>query len=123
MYSGIAGFFQFGVVSSIFTTVLGTTIANGFNAAYTISGVAMSLGIGLALRNLEAFGVIILVMSLLIRTVVVHQHAGFSPDVVNSYVFSLAYSIACMVRLRALIKQQVLVETTAEVLTSDAPRR
>lgn len=119
-YSGIAGFLRYGIINTIFTQVLGVSIANGFNATYLASGVAIFLGIGMGLRNLEAFGVIILIMSLLIRTIVVHHHAGFSPDVVNSYVFSLFYSIAGAVRLWSLIKRQVLVETTVEVLSRDA---
>lgn len=112
VYSGIAGFLRFGLVNGIFTEVLGQTLANTFNTAYLTSGLAIFFGIGLNRRNIEAFGVIILAMSLIVRSIVIHHHAGFSPDVVNNYAFASAFVTSCAVRLWSLIKRQTLVETT-----------
>jgi hypothetical protein len=115
VYSGIAGFLQFGLVNNIFSKMLGVVLANVFNSAYIASGAAMFMGVGLNRRNLEAFGVIMLAMSLVVRSVVVHHNVGFSPDVLNNYAFAAAFIVACAVRLWSLAKKQTLIETTEVV--------
>lgn len=111
VYSGIAGFLRFGMVNGIFNQVLGPLFANIFHATYLVSGVAIFFGIGLNRRNIEAFGVIILTMTLVVRSIVIHSHAGFSPDVVNNYAFAACFIASCGVRLWSLVTRQTLVET------------
>lgn len=103
-YSGITGIFRFGIVSNTFQDVVGSTIADIFNILYFIAGLAMFFGIGLQKKHFESFGIIIVATSALIRTIALAFFAGLSPAIINSYFFSVIFTLACYIRLKSLLR-------------------
>lgn len=110
-YNGIAGLMKCGIVNDVFVQGLGPVFATIFNAAYIFAGTCQFFGIGLNKRHVEALGVIILMMSLLVRATVLIYVVGFDTRVVNSYVFSAAFFVGLGVRLINLAQNQTLVAT------------
>ena len=111
IYSGVAGIMSWGLTNDIFKHALGHPLSDGFNLAYIMAGLAFYFGIGLNQRNIEAFGLILAIASLTARSVVIFNVTRFSPEVVNSYVYTAGFSVACVVRLHSLAQHRTLVET------------
>ena len=106
VYSGVTSLFNFGIVSNVITNALGTFAAAAFNILFVISGVAIYYGIGRSRGNVEGAGVILLAMSLLVRSLATGWVLGLSPVIFNSYILNGTLIVACMVRLVLLIKVQ-----------------
>lgn len=115
VYNGVSGILSYGAVPKIFEQMLGYKFSLVFNIAYVISGLLMYLGIGLNRRNVEAFGVIIIMMSLSIRSLVVFFDVGFYELVVNSYVFATTFLISAAVRVYSLFAGITIIESQSKV--------
>lgn len=111
VYSGIAGIVSFGPVNDAFRQVLGHKKSIIFNVGFLVAGLALYFGLGLAKRNIEAFGLITIIMSLLVRVIAVFSIAGISSSLFNNYVYAFAFIFACIIRARSLFTRKTLVET------------
>jgi hypothetical protein len=121
VYAGLTGILDFGITSKIFQDVVGNTVAFVFNIGYIVAGLSVYFGIGTCQRNIEAFGLIALITSALIRTVSIGYVAGFNPVIFNSYVFSLVFIIACIVRLHHILNKATVLAIQDELYTSVHP--
>lgn len=108
-YAGTAGLFNFGLTPSIFEQVVGPIVALIFNVAYAIAGLSMFFGLWLARKEIESFGLIVVMTSALIRQIAVGYVAGFSSVIFSGYVFAAIFIAACSIRLRQL-KNIVIIE-------------
>lgn len=110
VYSGLVAFFGWGIVNDVFLKVLGSTVANLFNFAYVIAGLCLYFGIGLDKVNFYALGLILISMSLIIRSIAVFYFLGLDPTIFNNYVFSLAFLVACGVRIWNIMASRGVIE-------------
>jgi hypothetical protein len=110
IYSGIAGLLTFGVASDVLREVLGFVLSVIFNVVYIVAGVSLYFGLGLNNRNLEAFGLILIFTSLFVRSLTIFYLVGFDPAIFSTYVYSIAFMIACVVRFSNLLKGKYLKE-------------
>lgn len=106
---GIGSFFDPPVSQQIFIAALPAALSVWFNAANVIAGVALVIGLGLGYRNLEMFGLILLVGSLLVRVVVLVNYTGFGPVVNGAIIQFAVYIIASLVRLSTLARNRVVL--------------
>ena len=101
-----------GLKAGMLAQVVGAKIAMMFNVLYLMAGLAMFFGLGLMRGNLEAFGLILVPPSLIIRVIATGWVQGFTlnPAIINGYVLNAAFIFACVVRLMVLLRaQRVLV--------------
>lgn len=115
IYSGLAGIFNFGIINNIFSNLLNIRFLLFFNLIYFLSGIGIFFGVGLKKGNLEAFGLIVLATTLLIRTVIFGWLLGLNPIIVNAYVSNCAFAFGCSIRLITIFKNnQVLKQQGKE---------
>lgn len=113
IYSGLAGLLNFGVVNAAFQQALGYRLSFVFNLAYFIAGLALYIGTGANLTHIEAFGLIFLITSLVVRSIVVFNELGLSAPVLGTHIFATVFVVACVVRFHSIRKGRDVVETTA----------
>lgn len=99
MFAGMVAILNYGITVTPLETALGITAATIFNVIFFISGAAIFLGVGFRKGNVEAFGAILLVMSLLVRTIAAMWLVGFTPMTINGFILNTAFIVACVVRL------------------------
>lgn len=99
IYAGLAGIFNFGIVNNIFSSLLDVKLLLIFNILYLFSGIGIFFGVGLKKGNLEAFGLIILAATFLVRTLIFSWHLGLNPIIVNAYISNCAFIMACSIRI------------------------
>lgn len=119
IYSGITGLLHFGVVSTSLTAIFSPLATTIFNAVYILAGLAMLLGPGLAKRNLEAMGLMLVSTVIGIRALAVVWFAGHSviPDaksteievIINTISVTLVFLAACFLRIHSLWKLSSIV--------------
>lgn len=81
-----------------------------FDGVYLVAGLTMFFGIGLALRWLHAFGVVLLGTSVAIRLIVLVGVFGPSRQTVVGTAFYVAIEWAVIVNARALLRMDVTVQ-------------
>jgi hypothetical protein len=123
IYAGVAGILDFGVTNVAFRNFLGLKFSLLFNLAYALAGTALFVGIGTNRRNLETFGIILILTSLAVRILISTHYLGFNSAVLGSYVFAAAFSFSCVVRLVLLLRGYsiALVESPDEILKDLSP--
>src|SRR5687768_3914871 len=95
IYSGMISVFRIGIVPNIFRDTLGERISSMFDIGYALAGLLMFIGIGLGRRDVQAAGLITVITSITIRCVLIGWLIGFNSLVFNTYVFNIAFIIAC----------------------------
>ena len=110
IYGGLAGIFNFGIINNIFTSVISYPLLLLLNIIYLISGITIFTGLGLKRGNLEAFGLVILSTTLIVRTVLIGFLLGFNPIIINSYISNAAFVFACIIRIRTIAKNNLIIE-------------
>lgn len=116
-YAGIFGLINIYIgkaVASVSALGYKTTII--FNICLTISGIGMFFGIGLNKYNIEAFGLITVATSLLIRSILIAWLVGINtPTVINTIVLNCIFTLSCVIKLINIIKlnkaKELLVTT------------
>lgn len=109
IYAGLAGVFNFGIINNIFTDLLDIKFLLLFNIIYFLSGLGIFLGIAFKKGNLEAFGLISLATTLIIRTIIFGWLLGLNPIIVNAYIFNAAFALGCLIRLIAIFKNNQIL--------------
>jgi hypothetical protein len=109
LYAGLAGVLHFGITNDVFKEVIGTSLALIFNIGYIVAGLSVYFGIGTRKANIEAFGLITLITSVLIRAIAMGYIIGMNPFIINSYVFSATFISACIVRLYHVLHRGALL--------------
>jgi hypothetical protein len=112
LYMGISGLLGFGSVSSsLFVEVLGRW-SIPFNLLYAVSGLAIYTGLVTLRRNVEAFGLITLATSLIIRSIVLLWCSCGDRvvlgQVVNVHVLNLVFLVACVARIVSLLEKRYI---------------
>lgn len=110
MYAGAVLTLNYGVTISPLSIALGTTIAMIFNIVFFVSGAGIFFGVGWRKGNVEAFGVILLATSLLVRTIAAIWFFGITPMMVNGIVLNGGFIIASIVRLQTIFKSSKRVD-------------
>ena len=109
MYAAVASMVGFGTVASPLSRALGTTMATLFNVVYLVAGLGMFVGIGTRRGDLEAFGLILVITSLAVRTVATGWLIVINPQIVYSYVSSGVFIFACVIRMTTILKAQKML--------------
>jgi hypothetical protein len=109
VWSGFLALFKIGVVADPLKEILGP-FSILFNVIYLVSGIMLYIGIALNKRMTEAFGLILIAMSLVVRLIVALYVIRLDERMINNYAFSVSVIIACGIRFYTLFKGLVLVE-------------
>lgn len=99
IYAAIASLAGFGVTATPLSKVLGYWITMVFNVVYLFAGLGMYFGIGLRWGNIEAFGLILLITSIVVRLIAATWILGINPMVINGYILNAAFIFSCLIRL------------------------
>lgn len=111
IYAGLAGIFNFGIINNIFSGLLSGTLLLLLNLIYLLSGITIFWGLGLRKGNIEAFGLILLATTLLIRTILFGWLLGLNPIIVNAYISNMAFIFGCLVRIITIVKNNRVITT------------
>jgi hypothetical protein len=103
VYVSVVNVFKWGTTASPLTRALGTKTALAFNVAFCLAGLSIYFGIGLKRGNIEACGLILLMMSLIVATIVNGWLFGLNPAVINAYILNGAFIVSCLIRLLVII--------------------
>jgi hypothetical protein len=109
MYSGAVGLLRFGANSDPLTLQLPALLLTWTLGLYLVAGFALFLGVGLPHRGLEAFGLVVVGASLLIRTAALVTLVGLTAPVFNAIVTNAVFLLACLVRNRGLQRGDVIL--------------
>lgn len=112
-YSGITGALHVGPAADAFHRALGPW-ATLFNIWFVIAGLSMYLGVALTRRNIEAFGLILVISSLVIRITALIWAVGTDSSLVNQYVLNGLITLAALARLLSLWRHYYVIEITAK---------
>lgn len=112
LYMGVSGLVGFGSTSgSLFVEVLGRW-SIPFNLLYAISGLAIYFGLVTLRRNVEAFGLVTLTTSLIIRSIVLLWCSCGDRivwgQVVNVHVLNILFLVACVSRIVSLLEKRYI---------------
>lgn len=110
IYSGAVALMGYSRPADLFRESLGTNLADIYNVIYLFAGLSLFVGIGLSRINIEAVGLIIVSMSLVVRTIVVLYMGGITQSQINMMVFAIAFVFACGIRLWSLTRYQWVVQ-------------
>jgi len=99
VYSGVAGLLGASPAMAIFNRVLPGWLVVVTNLLYAVSGMAILGGLARRLRDVEAFGLIMLMASASIRAVVLGMTVGVSPIANAFYVQALVLFLGISARL------------------------
>lgn len=114
-----------GVVSLLGFTIGGQTLSAAlppwmvavFNLLYVLSGLAILLGVGWGYRNLEASGLILLLMSLLVRCTALVVVVGLTGVVLVTQFSTVIFMAAALLRLVAVLKRAVIAQINGRIVT------
>jgi hypothetical protein len=109
MWTGYTSFFEWTVAARAFGSSLPGYMTDGFNLVYLVSGAFILVGVGWGYRNVEASGVILLATVFLVRVMALLFSVGITPETTSALVQSLTFGFACMIRLRCILKNCVMV--------------
>lgn len=107
--SGLVGLLHVGTGSDALDAELAPLLVSAFQVTYLVSGLAMFVGLGRGSASLEGFGLVLLALSIVVRFVAVTAAVGVSIQVVILLVFYVLILWACLTRLRALFRGDVLI--------------
>lgn len=116
VWSGLGAFFDASIQARLFNDALPDFAAILFNIVYIVSGLAVLAGIGWAYRNLEISGWILLLTSLIVRTISLWSYGGFNPFVTASLVQGAIFGTACEIKIYYLLKRKVIVLADSDSL-------
>ena len=80
-----------------------------FSVAYMAAGVAMIVGLLLGKSKIEAVGLVIVGMSIVVRQVATVGYLGWSGQVAFGLLVNIGLIVACWIRLRSLTAGAVIV--------------
>lgn len=109
VYSSIISMLNFGVVPNKFTDAMGVIFTTLSSILFLLSGIAIYAGISLSKREIEAFGIIVLMSCMLMRVVVILILFGIDPVTFNTAVFNGIFMVSSCVRLNTLLKKHVII--------------
>lgn len=118
VYMGVSGLVGLGSTSgTLFVRAIGNWSVP-FNIMYAVAGVAIYLGLVLLRRNVEAFGLVILATSLVIRSLVIawcNCGDGRVWGQLNVHVLHALFLVACASRLVSLIEKRYIALSEDQV--------
>lgn len=109
IWGGVTSFFNQTTAARMFNASLPPWVATTSNVVYLVSGLAILGGVGWAYRNVEASGLVLLLLTLLMRTVVVALRFGYSVQTSNTFATSLIFGACILVRLHTVLKGYSIV--------------
>lgn len=80
-----------------------------FNLSYGVAGLAMLAALWLPRRDLEAASLILIASNVVVRSLVTYFALGLVGIVLVAYAFNLMILLACVARLRTIIRGEVLL--------------
>jgi hypothetical protein len=137
IWNGIAAMLGWGMPADVFRATLGNELANTFSIIYFFAGLGLYFGIGLNRINIEAVGLIMVSMSLLIRCMVLlsvdtnppvlilsgdasvkelETFLGINTALLSTYVTSIFFIVYSGVRLWSLTKYQIVLQPKSPFL-------
>jgi hypothetical protein len=93
----------------ILEQIVGFKATVAFIVGYFVAGLAMLVGVGWR-KDIEAFGLITVVASILVQLVILTTRMGFNLQAVNGLVFWGLFIGACFARLHSIFSGNVVVE-------------
>lgn len=109
VYAGVAGLFHISPATDALNALLPNYLVDTLNVLYALAGIAMFVGMGRRLGNVEAAGWILLAASAIVRGVAVVAVAGFVPSVIGLIVLYAGFLAAALVRVVQIVRGQAIV--------------
>lgn len=115
IWGGMSSLFGLTTGGQAFGASLPPGMVTLFNLLYILSGLAIMLGLGWGYRNLEACGLILLITSLLVRSLTVTVTFGATPLVIATVAQAVIFGTATILRLIAVFKNGTIVQVNGPV--------
>lgn len=117
IYSSLISILNFGVIPNALNNILGKVFTTIFSILFFVAGICIYFGVGFARRDVEAFGILVIVACLITRMFLIGFIIGIDPIVFNNYIFNIIFIIACIIRLNTVLKKYVIIrlESSPEI--------
>jgi hypothetical protein len=113
VYSGVISLFNIGITTDALRAVLEPWFADAFSVTYLIAGASMLYGIARGRGGAESFGLVLVGMSVIVRSIALVWLLGLDATIINALVFNVLVLLTCAVRLRALFKGEAITKVQA----------
>lgn len=120
IWAGMAGLFQWSITRPEHITAIPSELMTFVNLLYALSGVALVGGILHRLKEVEVFGLVTLLGSLMIRAVVLLFATNWELAAFGSLLSSFAIMIAIIIRLWVALSHRAVVLAEKARRTDDA---
>lgn len=113
-WSGVAGLMDLTVTANAFNATLPHWAHTGFNLLYVVSGFSVTAGVGWGYKNLEGFGLTLMLSGLMVRAFTLYTILGMVPVTVNVLMQAFFFGGACFVRLLLLLQKKNTIVVTLD---------
>jgi len=107
LYAGVAGLLDIGTIDPI-NELLGSFLVAAFQTAFAAAGLLILVGIARSFGTVEALGVGLLAVNLVVRGIAVLAVAGLSLATGGVVVLYAGLVVACGVRLSSILRADVI---------------
>lgn len=111
---GLALLHYGGIGADVLTRALPAWLTTTSSALYLLSGASLIGGLFTGHRNVEAFGLIVIVASVIVRSIALFAVLGLSSLVITSYIFNAIVVWACAERLVTIIRGVVILRSEVQ---------
>lgn len=112
LYAGVTGLIGFGGSRDALELLLPAWSVFLFHAAYTLAGVSVLWGLGRGRIAPEAFGLVLVGTSVVVRSLALFWFLGVDPLAFSSVFPNGAFLAACVARFRHLGRETLVVRTS-----------
>lgn len=113
IFVGIITVLDFGIIhtpiNEIFVNFVGYKLYLLLNMFYILSGLCIFIGLGIRKGNIEAFGLVLLVSVLITKIFITTLLIGVSPVIINAIISNIAFSLAGIIRLQTILRNNKLL--------------
>lgn len=106
---GLALLHYGGIGADVLSMALPGWLTTTSSALYLLAGAALIAGLVTGRRNVEAFGLVVIVASVVVRSIALFAVLGLSSLVVTSYIFNTVVVWACIERLLIILRGAVIL--------------
>ncbi|HWI47609.1 MAG TPA: hypothetical protein VNU45_05200 [Rummeliibacillus sp.] len=108
--SGLVGLLHAGLQNNVLDKLLQSWQVVFFNISYLVAGLCLVAGLGIPRRDIEGAGLVLIIMSVVVRSFAELALLGINGLIVTSLLFNFMVIIACTIRILQLLKKEIIIK-------------